>query len=325
MTRLLTPTIEYVVEYPGALAFLERQMKIFWFPDEVHVEKDVQDILVNLTESEKHGVITTLKLFTQYELIVGDEYWNKVGQLMQKPACIGRMANAFSFFELNVHAPFYSKINESLGIATKEFYSSYREDPVLKSRIDMLERYADLVKDDPTEKDVALFLAMLALIEGVVLYSSFSFLKHFQSQGKNKVLNIVRGINFSARDEGLHSEASAWLYRTMLGEVEGITEELVDSVHEMADMVREHEYHIIDMIFEKGPIDGITPLQLKHFVDSRVNLVMRNLGYDNVLEVKYNPVGDWFYKGLNDYIANDFFSGQGREYSRDWSEGELSW
>ena len=326
MLDLLRPKRTYVVEYPEALEKTKQQMGIFWFPDEVHVEKDVQDILVNLTESERHGVITTLKLFTQYELIVGNEYWQQVAELFQKPACVARMANCFSFIELNVHAPFYSKINEALGLANDKFYNEYTNDPVLLDRVTMLEAVAGYA-NPAVPSTVAKFLAMLALTEGVVLYSSFAFLKHFQSQGKNRILNIVRGINFSARDEGIHSEASAWLYQTLLAENKELDHELLrEEVHRMANLVREHEYAIIDKIFEKGNIEGITPTQCRHFVDSRINLVLRSLGYANAYKVEYNPIGEWFYKGMNNYQSNDFFSGQGREYGRNnWDVDQLGW
>ena len=188
MTRKLTERSDvYVVEYPEAVEFTEKQMSVFWPYYEVKVEKDVHDILTNLTEAERHGVITTLKLFTQYELIVGDEYWKRVGEMFHKPADIHRMTSTFSFFELGVHAPFYATINEALGLANDEFYTEYTRDEVLADRIKTLHNYAD-TRFPPR------FLMMLALAEGVILYSSFAFLKHFQSQGKNKILNIVRGI-----------------------------------------------------------------------------------------------------------------------------------
>lgn len=317
MRRLTQPKTNYIVEYPEAIKFTETQMSIFWPPDEIKVEKDVHDILTNLTPSEKHGVLTTLKLFTKYEMIVGEEYWGRVGQMFKKPACIQRMANCNAFFELNIHAPFYANINDALGLANEEFYDSYIDDPLLKERIDMLEAYAEARSDE--------FLMMLALTEGAILYSSFAFLKHFQSQGKNKITNIVRGINFSARDEGLHSEASAWLYRTYMEEEGMSLESNQGLLVEMAEVVRDHEHAIVDKIFEQGEIDGITPTQMKHFVDSRINVVARNLGYNNLYDVKYNPIGDWFYDSINNYVSNDFFAGVGREYSRNWDEGEFEW
>lgn len=308
----------YVVEYPEAVDFAEKQQSIFWPAFEIKVDKDVHDIKTNLTEAERHGVITTLKLFTQYELIVGNEYWKQVGDMFHKPACIHRMTSTFSFFELGVHAPFYSNINEALGLANDEFYTEYTKDPVLTERIRMLESYADPAQPVP-------FLIALAFAEGVILYSSFAFLKHFQSQGKNKILNIVRGINFSARDEALHSEASAWLLRTYLQERGLDSSYIADLVKEIAEVVREHEYAIVDKIFEKGKIDGITDVQMKHFIDSRINLVCRNLGLDNLYEVKYNPILEWFDSGINGYIANDFFSGIGNQYSREWDESGFEW
>ena len=95
----------YTVQYPMAVELLKQQESIMWFDSEIKSSKDVHDILVNLTPAEKHGIITTLKLFTQYELIVGEEYWGKVQEVFKKPACVSRMANMFSFVELNVHAP----------------------------------------------------------------------------------------------------------------------------------------------------------------------------------------------------------------------------
>lgn len=104
--RLLQEKNTYTVDYPEAVEFAERQSNIFWLPDEIDVSKDLHDLKTNFTESEAHAVTTTLKLFTLYEMKAGDEYWG--GRIMKRfpRPDIQRMANAFSFFELNVHAPF---------------------------------------------------------------------------------------------------------------------------------------------------------------------------------------------------------------------------
>lgn len=312
MTGLLTPTEHYIVEYDAAIEFCREQNKILWFPDEINVSKDVQDIRTNLSDAEKHGVITTLKLFTKYELIVGDEYWTALASKIKKPACVSRMANNFSYVEQNVHAPFYSNINNALGLGNEKFYSEYVNDPVLAERIAFLEDKAKGNLDD--------FLTVLALTEGAVLYSSFAFLKHFQSQGKNKIMNIVRGINFSVRDESLHSSASSWLYR-QLAEEGGVDNQ--NNVPVIAEAVRQHEHQIVDKIFEKGPVEGITATQMKNFVDSRIDVVLKNLGYSAMYNPSHNPIADWFYKSINDYAMNDFFTGTGREYIRGRSAEEF--
>lgn len=318
----------YTVDYPEASHFAETQASIYWRPDEIKVEKDVQDILVNLSDAEKHGVITVLKLFTLYELNVGNEYWGGVIAKQFPRPDIQRMANAFSFFELNVHAPFYAKINEVLGLATDEFYSSYVENSILKERIDFIGEYLDQGENGEYPINKLIALATFSLIEGAVLYSSFAYLKHFQACGKNKLINIVRGVDMSVRDEALHSEAGAWLFKTLLQESNLSMSEkalLKYEVNQVVSKIREHEHQIVDMIFEKGKIEGITAHQMKNFVDSRIDLCLSNLGYEKVYKPEYNPVAEWFYTSINAYKFNDFFTGIGREYNRNWDEESFIW
>ena len=319
--RITTPKEEFTVDYPEAVEFTDKQAKVFWPHFEVKVHKDKQDILVNMTDSERHGVITTLKLFTLYEQIIGDEFWlGFVFKKFPRPADIQPMASMFGTMELAVHAKFYAKINEELGLANDEFYRSYVDDPELKQRIDFLEGTLH-------QKDDLRSLGAFTFGEGAILYSSFAFLKHFQSQGKNKLLNVVSGINFSARDENLHAEAAAWLFQTYrdelyeAGEIDDqYLEELKQDIFKAAGTVLEHEKVIIRKIFEYGKIDGITEHQLTEFTKSRINLCLRNLGYENLFEVTYNPIKEWFYKGINGFQGTDFFSSQGNQYQRDWDK-----
>lgn len=318
---ILQKTNSLAVKYPEAVEFTNKQLKIFWLPDEIKVEKDIQDILVNMTETEKHGVITTLKLFSLYELKAGAEYWgNRFMKSFKRPEFL-RMGSTFAMFELAVHKPFYNKINEALHLDTDEFYTSYVEDETLKARMEFIDEIV-------SSKDELLSLGGFSMVEGAILYSSFAFLKHFQSQGKNKLLNIVRGINFSVRDENLHSVGGAWVFRKLIEESnysEEYLAEIKQKLIDMANRLYEHECRIIDMIFEKGSIDGITPTQMKHFVESRINECMKQLGYEKMFEVKYNPIAEWFYKAINDYTFNDFFSGVGNQYHRNWDSTAFTW
>lgn len=312
MTQMTTPKNTYTIDYPQAVEFRNKQASIFWPPEEVKVGKDKQDILVNMTPSERHGVITTLKLFTKYELIIGEEFWmTKVMNSFPRPE-IQSMASLFGAMELSVHAPFYAKLNEELNLATDEFYNSYLEDPVLSTRIEFLDSIL-------SDEDLAYSLAAFSFIEGAVLYSSFAFLKHFQTNGKNKLLNVVSGINFSARDEALHSEATGWLFQQYAKEAKLDLDVYEAKAKEIAEVVYEHEKAIIDKIFAEGDIEGITATQLDAFVKSRINICLRNLGYSNMYEVTYNPIAEYFYKSINGYSMNDFFVSVGNQYERSWT------
>lgn len=324
LPRIQTEKTTFTVDYPEACDFADKQSAVFWPWNEVKVHKDKQDILVNMTEAERHATITTLKLFTKYEQIIGDEFWlNFVFKKFPRAADIQPMAAMFAAMELQVHAKFYSKINEELGLATDQFYNEYINDSVLRDRIDHLRSLLD-------GKDDLRALGGFTFAEGAILYGNFGFLKHFQSQGKNKALNIVSGINFSSRDENLHAEAAAWLFRTLKQELKQLNQlseqeeqSLQDDIFKAAEIVYQHECLIIAKLFEKGKIEGITDIQLQHFVQSRINLCLRNLGYHNLFKVTHNPIAEWFYKGINGFQSTDFFSSQGNQYSRGWNEDEF--
>lgn len=319
-TRIQTVDEGFISDYPEAIEFMNQQQSIYWPHFEVKVEKDKQDFMVNLTEQERHGVITTLRLFTKYEWIIGNEFWiNFVMKKFPRAADIQPMAATFGGVELGIHQFFYKKLNEVLGLATFDFYNAYINDPELKARIDFL-------TDTLEQSDDLRALGSFTFGEGAILYTSFAYLKHFQSSGKNKLVNVVSGINFSARDEHLHSVAAAWLFRTLKSEKKefgqlSIEDEakLEADIYAAANKVYEHECVIIRKIFEKGSIDGITPHQLEEFAKHRINLCLVNMGYKTLFEVKNTVVEEWFYKGITGYSSQDFFNSKGNQYQRDWN------
>jgi len=326
--QIRTKKTSYTYDYLEAIEFAKLQSGIFWTDDEINVEKDIQDIRVNMTKAEEHAVITTLKLFTLYELVAGRDYW--LGRVMRRfpRPDIERMAATFGFFELNVHAPFYNKINEALLINTDDFYTSYVDDPILKERMEYVEGVV-------TSDDDLLSLGAFSMIEGAVLYSSFAFLKHFQARGKNKLLNVVRGINFSVRDENLHCEGGAWLFKQLKHELvqEGKhTPEmeylLTDQLKNVAIKVAEHEFAIVDKIFELGEIEGITKEHMKIFIMSRLNMCLDKLGIEHIfydITSENNPIASWFYKDINLVQLHDFFTGIGNSYNRNWDQSRFIW
>ncbi|NPC95221.1 ribonucleotide-diphosphate reductase subunit beta [Nocardioides sp. zg-DK7169] len=315
----------YVFDYPQAEDLAKKQRSIFWTAEEIPVANDKQDFLVTMTEAEQAAVKTTLKLFTIYELILGGEVWgDRIFHAFPRPE-IQMMSNAFSFAELNMHAPFYAKLNQVLMIDTEEFYGSYKNDPVLAERIQFV---WDAIADD----DLLYALSVFTLMENCVLYSNFAFLKHFQSGGKNLLQNVVSGINFSARDENLHATGGAWLFRTTLAEYERTVspatfqaerDALFDRVGAVADYVYGHEQRIVEMLFAHGPIPGIEQADLETFVKSRVNLTLDSMGMEPLFEVVDNPVAEWFYSGINGTQFHDFFQVTGNEYNRTIGEMEF--
>jgi ribonucleotide reductase beta subunit family protein with ferritin-like domain len=326
--RLLTPKETYTVDYPVAIEFARKQQEIMWFDFEIEVEKDLHDIRTNFNEAELYGLTSTLKLFTKYEISV-NEYWkNYVSQVFPRPD-IQRMADAFAFMETNVHAPFYNKINQVLGLDTDEFYLSYLDDEVLVNRMKWIGKR---LSKRETLMDKLKSVGIFSMVEGAVLFGQFAFIKHFNSNGKNKAINVNAGINFSAIDESLHSQGGAWLFRTLLSEAKAdgqINEEdeahLRSELEETARVIREHDGFINGKTFERGHIKGVTETQLNNFTESRLDMCLKQLGYKSIFKPSWNPIAEWFYKDLESTTLHDFFSSTGSDYNRNWKEARFVW
>jgi ribonucleotide reductase beta subunit family protein with ferritin-like domain len=326
----MTPTSSFVVKYPQFVEFAKTQLETcYWTDGEIDVEKDVQDLRVNVSAGARHGIIETLKLFTKYEQFAGEEYWfGRVMKAFPRPE-VQRMAAVFGAFELAVHSPFYNKLNQALNIDTDEFYEAYEHDKVLSNRVMHLNAIVD-------SEDDLMSLGMFSMMEGAILFSAFSYLKSFQSNGNNYIGNVVAGINQSTIDEGLHQQGGAALFRTAIEELRmenGNSEEFQKYLNYLelgikagAVILVEHEDAITDKLFEKGaPGTGITAHQCKTFVRSRVDICLTDLGFTPIYNVNHNPIANWFYGGIQKYVANDFFVKTGREYKKAWDEKKFVW
>lgn len=323
--RILTKKDTYTFDYPEVFEFEEAQQTILWTASEVEVAKDVQDLLVNMTEAESHGVKEVLKLFTLYEIIVGGEYWGgKFQKICPRPDLI-RVASLFSYVELGIHAPFYAKLDEALMLNTDEHYRNYQHDPDLKARIDFIEEAV-------TDKNPLISLGVFSMTEGAILYSNFAFLRHFQVNGKDLLKNVNAGITASVRDENLHSEYGAYVFRLMRDEILASGYMTIEEVRQTEDAIiacakkiYEHEQKIIEKIFSKGEIKGITKKQMENFVQHRIDLCLENLGLQPIYKPTYNPIADWFYDDINAYKFHDFFNSGNFEYVRSYNENNFIW
>lgn len=322
-TQLQTKEIAYIVRYPEAIKFAELQEQVTWKAAELDVSKDIQDMRVNRTPSEYHGIVTTLKLFTLYELAAGTDYWlGRFMRMFPRPADLQRMAAEFGKTELHIHAPFYNAINEALLLNTPEFYESYLDSPVLKERMEFID---NVIRD----KEDLVSLGAFSMVEGAILYTNFAYLKHFSVSGKNGLNTVVRGINFSVRDENLHSLGGAWAFRKLLSERVELTgwqvESIKDRLRWVGRSIVAHEDEIIEMVFSQGEVSGITADELKAFVRHRVDLCLENLGIEPIFNVTWNPIADWFYSNINMVQFSDFFVGVGNQYNSKHVQEKFTW
>jgi ribonucleoside-diphosphate reductase beta chain len=303
-------------EYQEAFDFYLDQQRSHWLADEVPLASDLNDWKQKLTESEKNLIGNILKSFAQTEVHVNDYWSSKVSQWFPKPEIVA-MTSTFGSFEA-IHAQAYARLNEALDL---EDFKAFLEDEAALSKI---ERLTETPMGTLSEKAQSLAI-FSAFTEGVNLFSSFAILMSFQLR------NLMKGtgqiIEWSVRDESLHSKAGCWLFRTLLDEMQELdTEELRNKVTEACHLSVQLEFDFIEKAFEMGEVEGLNRAQLQNFIKARANEKMVELGYNAV----YNDIDpnllkqmEWFGHLTSGKTHQDFFAGRVTDYAKstsDWSD-----
>jgi ribonucleoside-diphosphate reductase beta chain len=227
------------------------------------------------------------------------------------------MARVFADFE-SIHAEAYARLNEELGL---DDFAAFMEDEASKNKI---ERLIEVPGNTMEEKAISLAI-FSAFTEGVNLFSSFAILMSFQLRNLMKGTSQI--VEWSVRDESLHSKAGCWLFRTLLQEQPELdTDELRNKITEACQLSVQLEFDFIDKAFEMGEVEGLNIDQLKNFIKSRANEKIIELGYNaiyNDIEPSLLKQMEWFGHLTSGKTQQDFFAGRVTNYSKstgDWSD-----
>ena len=271
---------------------------------------------MKLSESEKNLIGNILKSFAQTETYVNDYWSTKVAVWFPKHE-IKAMACVFADFE-SIHAEAYARLNEELGL---DDFKAFMEDEEAKAKID---RLTELPGD--TLREQALSLAVFsAFTEGVNLFSSFAILMSFQLRNMMKGTGQI--VEYSVRDESLHSKAGCWLFRTMMEEMPELNDsEMEDAIYEACELSVKLEFDFIDAAFEMGNVEGLNQDQLKNFIKERANQKLIELGFPplyNDIDPNLLKSMEWFGHLTSGKSHTDFFASRSTDYSKstaDWSD-----
>ena len=303
-------------EYQQAFEYYKDQHRAHWLADEVPLASDLNDWKLKLTVEEKNLIGNILKSFAQTEVHVNDYWSSKVSQWFPKPEIVA-MTSTFGAFEA-IHAEAYARLNDELGL---DDFQAFLEDEAAKNKIERLLE----TKSDTLEEKAQSLAIFSAFTEGVNLFSSFAILMSFQLR------NLMKGtgqiVEWSVRDESLHSKAGCWLYKTLIKENPQLdTPKLRNAIVEACELSVQLEFDFIDKAFEMGDIENLNKEQLKNFIKQRANEKMVELGYSAI----YNDIDpnllkqmEWFGHLTSGKTQQDFFAGRVTSYSKstaDWSD-----
>jgi len=311
-------------EYEKAYDYWLKQQQAHWLHTEVPMMSDVNDWKQNLTETEKNIIGSILKGFSQTETIVNDYWSGLVTKWFRKPEII-MMATTFGAFE-TIHAEAYSLLNETLGL---DDFSEFLEDKTTLAKIENLTMVRDSFGEEKNWEEIAKSLAIFsAFTEGVNLFSSFAILLSFKM--RNKLKGVGQIVEWSIRDESLHSEAGCWLFKTLIKENPQLkTPQLIESINQAAKLSLKLELDFINKVYELGDLEGCSKYDLTNFIKNRVNTKLIDLGLSSILDdIDKQAVNrmKWFDALSAGKQHTDFFANRVTNYSKgtmDWDANSI--
>ena len=291
--------------YSWAVDLTVRHEKAHWIEDEIDLGEDVSDWKTNkVTPIEKDYITNILRLFTQSDVAVGQNYYDQFIPKFKNNE-IRNMLGSFANRE-GVHQRAYALLNDTLGLPDSE-YHAFLEYKEMTDKIEFMQK-ADIT----TQRGLALALAKSVFNEGVALFASFVMLLNFQRVGKMKGMGKV--VEWSIRDESMHVEGNSRLFKAFVAEHPKIVDnDFKKEIYVMAKNVVKLEDKFIQLAYAMGEIEGLTMEEVKTYIRYITDRRLLQLGLKTTFKVKNNPL-PWLEWILNGADHTNFFENRVTEY-----------
>ena len=298
--------------YPWAYDAWLTQQRIHWLPEEVPLADDVKDWHRNLTAEERNLLTQIFRFFTQADVEVNNCYMKHYSRVFQ-PTEVQMMLAAFSNME-TVHIAAYSHLLDTIGMPETE-YSAFLQYKEMKDKYDFMHQFSA-----DTKADIATMLAAFgAFTEGLQLFASFAILLNFPRFNKMKGMGQI--VSWSVRDESLHTQSIIRLFRTFIDENPEVwNDALKRNLYSICATVVDHEDAFVKRAFELGPVEGLGPNEVTHYIRYIADRRLGELGLQPIYRVGSNPL-PWLEDILNGAEHTNFFENRATEYSRAATQG----
>jgi len=298
-----------------AVELTKKHEEIHWTEDEADLSEDVNDWKLKLSPQEKDFITNILRLFTQGDVQVGQNYYDFLIPKFKNNE-VRVMLGSFANRE-GTHQRAYALLNDTLGLPDED-YHKFLEYKEMSDKIDFMS-----ASDSSTQSGLALALAKSVLNEGVSLFASFVMLLNFQRFGKMKGMGTV--VEWSIRDETVHVEGNSRLFREFCNEHPKIVnDEFKSKIYQMSRDVVSLEDKFIDLAFKSFDIEGVTKEEIKTYIRYITDRRLIQLGLKPNFKQKENPL-PWLEWVLNGVSHDNFFEKRVTEYSVNGMDGDWGW
>jgi len=204
----MTKYTMFPIENADVWNMYKRQVDCFWRTEEIDLSKDKAHWL-KLTDNERHFVTCILAFFASSDGIVLENLALRFMKDVDLPE-----ARAFYGFQIameNIHSEMYSLLIDSYleGIEKANVFNAIENFPCVRKKTEWALKW---IQDD---SPYPVRLVAFAIVEGVFFSGAFCSIFWLKTRG------LMPGLTFSneliSRDEALHTDFAALLYRTTSG------------------------------------------------------------------------------------------------------------
>ena len=290
----------FPIKYPDLYKMAKKAEAAIWHAEEIDLEPDVEQFK-RLSDGERHYITVVLAFFAASDGLVLENCITNFYKEITWPE-IKSFYSTQIFIE-NVHSEVYS-----------QFIDRLIEDPVEKDKaFHGLQNY-QCIKDkakwaaqymDPETYSLGKRLIGFACVEGI--YFSASFAAIFYMKSKGKLLSLGLANSFIARDEGMHTDFAAYVYKNY------VTNHLPEEeVHEIVRSAVEIEKAFVSQALSVELI-GMNVQEATQYVEFIADRLLVSLGVRKMFHVSM-PLD--FMHSININTKTNFFESRVSQYAK---------
>ena len=314
------------IHYPWAREYYKAGVANNWTPEEVSMQKDVEQWKSAhvLSDTERRLILWNLGFFSTAESLTANNIVLAVYNHITNPEA--RQYLLRQGFEEAIHTDCFIYCCDTLGLDPDEIYNMYNTIPSIEDKDNYV---VELTKSvfDPTfstvgseniQRFVCDLIGYYVIMEGIFFYAGFAMMLALRRQ--NKMIGIGEQFEYIMRDESLHLAFGCDVINTIRAENPEIwTPEFQDEITELVSKAVELEKRYAYDACPEGLL-GINPDQFGQYVEHISDRRLERLGLPKLYNSD-NPF-PWMSQATDLSKEKNFFETRVTEYQ---TGGALNW
>ena len=314
------------ITYPWARQYYKDGVANNWVPEEVSMQKDVEQWKSSdiLSDTERRLILWNLGFFSTAESLTANNIVLAVYNHITNPEA--RQYLLRQGFEEAIHTDTFIYCCDTLGLDPEEIFNMYTTIPSIDEKDSFV---VDLTKSvfDPhfttegtenIQRFVRDLVGFYVLMEGIFFYAGFAMMLALKRQ--NKMVGIGEQFEFIMRDESLHLAFGCDLILTIKDENRQIwtgefKDEIVDLVRQSVELEQKYAYDACP----EGLL-GINPEKFAQYVEHIADRRLERLTLPKLYN-RDNPF-PWMSQSTDLSKEKNFFETRVTEYQ---TGGALTW